>query len=199
MNMDFTTAAVMLFLIMDPIGNLPVFHGIIGQFPIGRRLRIMFRELVIAYGILIFFLISGQQFLDLLSLKRSTLGIAGGIILFLVALRMVFPQLGIRTNEIVEEPFIVPLAMPLIAGPSAMAMLLLLVSNYPSMLMTWLASLTLAWISTAAILLPSNFFIRHLGMRGIRAMTTLMGMILIMIAMQMLLDGIYEYLRLHSS
>jgi len=195
--MDFFTAAIMLFLIMDPIGNLPVFHGIIGKIDLRRRVRIMIRELMIAYAILCFFLLSGQRFLDLLSLERSTLGIAGGIILFLVALRMVFPQLGLRTEETGGEPFVVPLAVPLIAGPSAMAMLLLLVSNYPDRLLTWLAALTVAWVFTAAILVPSNFFIRHLGDRGIRALTTLMGMILIMISMQMLLDGIHDYLRLN--
>lgn len=187
----------MLFLIMDPIGNMPVFHGIMGNIGPERRLRVIIRELIFAYLILCAFLFAGQQFLDLLGLKQPTLGIAGGIILFLVALRMVFPQHGIRSEEEVEDPFIVPLATPLIAGPSAMAMLLLLVSNYPDRIMIWLAALTAAWIAAAAILIPSAFFIKLLGERGIRAMTNLMGMLLIMIAMQMLLDGVNDYLQLN--
>ncbi|MGM0452956.1 MAG: YhgN family NAAT transporter [Thermodesulfobacteriota bacterium] len=191
--MDFVSAAVMLFLIMDPIGNMPVFHGIMGKIEDSRRTRVMIRELVIAYLVLCVFLFGGRSFLSLLGVEQSTLGIAGGIILFLVALRMVFPQHGLQSAEESDDPFIVPLAVPLIAGPSAMAMLLLLVSNYPDRLWAWLGALTLAWIGTAAILLPSNFFIRFLGDRGIRAMTKLMGMLLIMIAMQMLLDGIHDY------
>ncbi len=196
--MKFTSAALMLFLIMDPIGNLPVFHSIIGKFDTSRRFRIMLRELVIAYGILCLFLFFGRPFLELLDLKQSTLGIAGGIILFLVALRMVFPMHGIEAEKDVEDPFIVPLATPLIAGPSAMAMLLLLVSNYPERFFTWLLALTVAWLATAAILLSSTVLTRLLGERGILALTRLMGMLLIMIAMQMLLDGVNDYLRLQS-
>lgn len=196
--MKFASAAVMLFLIMDPIGNMPVFHSIMGKVENARRRRIILREMGIAYAILCLFLFFGQQFLDLLDLDQSTLGVAGGIILFLVALRMVFPQYGIRAEEDVEDPFIVPLATPLIAGPSAMAMLLLLVSNYPDRFYSWLVALTVAWLATAMILLSSTLLIRFLGERGIRALTKLMGMLLIMIAIQMLLDGVSNYLRLQS-
>lgn len=196
--MDFASAAVMLFLIMDPIGNLPFFHAILRNTEQKARIRIMARELVIAYLILCVFLFSGRQFLGLLGVEQSTLGIAGGMILFLVALRMVFPAHGIESESEVADPFIVPLAAPLIAGPAAMAMLLLLVSRHPEKMMLWLGSLTAAWAACAAIILASNLFIRLLGDRGIRAMTKLMGMLLIMISVQMFLDGLKSFLYLNS-
>ena len=196
MAMNFTSAAIMLFLIMDPIGNMPFFHAILQNTDTARRARVMARELVIAYVILCLFLFGGQSFLNLLGLEQSTLGIAGGTILFLVALRMVFPRHGIEAETEVTDPFIVPLAVPLIAGPAAMAMLLLLVSKYPEKRFVWLGSLTAAWVAAAAIMLLSNLFMRLLGDRGVRALTRLMGMLLIMIAAQMLLDGVESYLNL---
>ncbi len=196
--MDFISASVMLFLIMDPVGNLPFFHAILGNTGQAKRVRIMARELVIAYVILCVFLFGGHQFLGLLGLKQSTLGIAGGTILFLVALRMVFPAHGIEPESEISDPFIVPLAAPLIAGPAAMAMLLLLVSKHPDRLLVWLGSLTTAWVACAAIILASNLFMRLLGDRGVRAMTKLMGMLLIMIASQMFLDGLKSFLELNS-
>ena len=195
--MDFGAAAVMLFLIMDPIGNVPFFHAIVQKVEMRQRARIMLRELVVAYVILCAFLFGGKPFLQLLGVKQSTLGIAGGTILFLVALRMVFPQHGIQAEADASDPFIVPLAVPLIAGPAAMAMLLLLVSRQPERIWTWLGALTAAWVATAAIILMSNLFMRLLGDRGVRALTKLMGMLLIMIAMQMFLDGLESYLQLN--
>lgn len=186
----------MLFLIMDPIGNLPFFHAILRETDISRRVRIMARELVIAYVILCLFLLGGQQFLSLLGLEQSTLGIAGGTILFLVALRMVFPSHGLENESEITDPLIVPLAVPLIAGPAAMAMLLLLVSKHPDRIAIWLGSLTAAWVAAAAIILLSNLFMQLLGDRGVRALTRLMGMLLIMIAVQMFLDGLESYLNL---
>lgn len=195
--MEFVSAAVMLFMIMDPIGNLPFFHAILQNTGPAERIRIMARELVIAYVILCVFLFGGRLFFNLLGLKQSTLGIAGGMILFLVALRMVFPAHGVEAESDVKDPFIVPLAVPLIAGPAAMAMLLLLVSRHPEKLFLWLGALSAAWAGCAGIILASNLFIRVLGDRGIRAMTKLMGMLLIMIAAQMFLDGLKSFLELN--
>lgn len=196
--MDFASAAVMLFLLMDPIGNLPFFHAVLRNTEQKRRIRIMTRELVIAYVILCVFLFGGRQFLSLLEVEQSTLGIAGGTILFLVALRMVFPAHGVEAESEISDPFIVPLAAPLIAGPAAMAMLLLLVSRHPDKILLWLGSLTAAWAGCAAIILVSNLFMRLLGDRGIRAMTKLMGMLLIIISTQMFLDGLKSFLALNQ-
>ncbi len=194
--MDFWSAAIMLFLIMDPLGNIPIFHSVLEGVPSEKKTRVMARELIFAYLILLGFLVAGETILSLLGLKRPTLGIAGGLILFLIALRMVFPSHGLAGTEDREDPFIVPLAVPLIAGPSAIAALLLLASRDPDRIMSWMAALSAAWAVSAAILLLSNHLLRWIGPRGVRAAVKLMGMLLIMIAVQMFLDGLKEYLTL---
>jgi multiple antibiotic resistance protein len=160
-------------------------------------LRIIARELLAAYLVLLTFLLAGAQILDWLGLEQPALGVAGGVVLLIIALRMVFPPvdgppLG-ESAPLEEEPFIVPLAVPMIAGPSAVSALLLLVSRDPERLGTWLAALTLAWGLSAVILLASGLLMEMLGPRTLRALVRLTGMLLIMIAVQMLLDGIASY------
>lgn len=196
--MDTLSATVMLFLIMDPFGNMPVFNAVLKEIPEKRRPRIIARESVIALGILLVFLWAGQPIMNFLNLSQPTLSISGGIILFIIALRMVFPrqEVEIETNR--EEPLIVPLAMPLIAGPSCVAVLLLLASSNPQRMLDWTFALLASWSLTAAILILSPLLLRHLTRRGIKALERLMGMILIMVSVQMLLDGIANYLGLTS-
>ena len=192
--MDYLSATVMLFFIMDPLGNIPNFHFILGEIPLEQRPRIIARELLIAYFILLIFLLVGGYILSFLGLKQPSLSIAGGVILFLIGLGMVFPQYGIKAAFEKEDPFIVPLAVPLIAGPSSIAVLLLLTSSQPDKLLVWVGSLSTAWGICAVILLLSNSFLKVIGERGLRAAVRLMGMLLIMMAVQMLLDGIKNYL-----
>ncbi|MCF8052813.1 MAG: NAAT family transporter [Desulfobacterales bacterium] len=192
--MDFLSAAITLFLIMDPLGNIPVFHSVLEHVPAGKKTRVMARELVFAFLVLLAFLFAGETILGVLGLKRPTLGIAGGLILFLIALRMVFPSQGLAGAEDSNDPFIVPLAVPLIAGPSAIAALLLLASRDPDRIWVWAGALSAAWVVSAAILLLSNHLLRWIGPRGVRAAVKLMGMLLIMIAVQMFLDGVKEYM-----
>lgn len=181
---------------MDPFGNLPVFHALLQPVEPRRRLRVMTRELLIAFGVLLVFLFGGTSLLQYLGLKEATLSIAGGLILFLIALGMVFPLKGFTPNSSDEDgdPFLVPLAIPLIAGPSAVAVLLLMVSHAPERITVWLAALTCAWLLTSLVLLASDTLYRHIGDRGARAIEKLMGMILIMMAVQMFLDGVRDYL-----
>lgn len=195
-TVDFISAALLLFIIMDPLGNIPVFHALVGRYPRLRRLRIISREMLIAYAVLMLFLLAGEIILDYLGLEQPALGVAGGIVLFLIALRMVFPDLSKVTGAeyAQEDPFIVPLAVPMIAGPSAVAAVLLLVSREPARMLTWWAAVTVAWGASTAILLTSGLLVDVLGRRTLRAMTRLSGMLLIMMAIQMLLDGITEYL-----
>jgi multiple antibiotic resistance protein len=159
--------------------------------PPERRRRVLVRELVIAYGVLVACLLVGRPLLEGLNLRQESISIAGGIVLFLIALRMIFPsEGGVLGDQPEGEPFVVPLAIPLLAGPSAISALLLLTRAAPAQLGTWFGALTLAWVASAAILLASNVFFRLLKKRGLIAMERLMGMILVMLAVQLFLDGL---------
>lgn len=193
--MDIWSAAVMLFLIMDPLGNLPIFMSVLKMIEPKRRKFILIRELLFALVILYVFLFSGQALLDFLNIQQETVSIAGGIILFLIALKMIFPVKGSSPIGLAagEEPYIVPLAIPMIAGPSTLAALILLSNQSPDRMGDWALALGAAWVVSAAILLFSGLFHRILGERGLAAMERLMGMILVMIAIQMFLNGVGTY------
>lgn len=184
----------MLFLILDPLGNIPIFHAQLARLPERQRPRVILRELIIALVVLLFFLFAGRSILHFLGLQQSSLSIAGGVILFLIALNMVFPSKGLHSELESDDPFIVPLAIPLVAGPSAIAALLLLVTSQPDRLWEWAGALGLAWLLSAVILLASTRLLAVIGQRGLRAIEKLMGMLLIMIAVQMFLDGVKDYL-----
>lgn len=192
--MDFLSAAVMLFLILDPLGNIPVFHALLAGLTEAQRRKVILRELIIALGVLLVFLFAGRSILHFLGLQQSSLSIAGGVILFLIALNMVFPTKGIHSELESDDPFIVPLAVPLVAGPSAIAALLLLATSQPARLWEWAGALGVAWLLSATILLASTRLMAAIGNRGLRAIEKLMGMLLIMIAVQMFLDGLKAYL-----
>lgn len=184
----------MLFLIMDPLGNLPIFVSILKGVPQERRTRVLIRELLLAYGIMVGFLFAGRYVLNFLHLRQESVSISGGIILFIIAIKMIFPRGG-RDEEIPDgEPFLVPLAIPMVAGPSVLAALLLLTNSGDGTYVHWLISLTGAWLASAIILLMSNTVYRFLGQRGLIAMERLMGMVLVMLSVQMFLDGIIAYI-----
>ncbi len=193
---EILSAATMLFLIMDPLGNLPIYMSVLKTIDPKRRRVVIIRELVIALVILMAFLHSGQALLDFLKIKQETVSIAGGIILFIIAIKMIFPRPGgIMGLPAGEEPFIVPLAVPMIAGPSTMAALILLANQEPNKMTQWSVALFAAWLISAIILTMSNTFHRILGEKGLNAIERLMGMILVMIAIQMLLNGIGRYFQ----
>ena len=194
--MKLLSTVVTLFLVMDPLGNVPLFLSVLKTVAPERRRTVVLRELVVAYLVLAAFLLSGNYLLRFLGLDEPAVSIAGGIVLFLIALRMVFPAPeGLTGPSLQGEPFIVPLAIPLVAGPSTLATLLLLQSTSSSTLPLLLA-LTIAWGVGVAILLSSTFLYRVLGERGLLAMERLMGMLLVMVSVQMLLDGVSEFLRM---
>ncbi|MGH8637011.1 MAG: MarC family protein, partial [Burkholderiales bacterium] len=137
----------------------------------------------------------GNSALDLLGLEQESISIAGGIVLFLIALRMIFPgEAGSGSEALEGEPFLVPLAVPLLAGPSALATLLLFQRSAPGQTGPLLLALTIAWALSGVILLSSTFFYRLLRQRGLIAMERLMGMLLVMIAVQMFMNGIKAFL-----
>lgn len=195
--MDIWSAAVMLFLIMDPLGNLPVFMSILKSIEPRRRRIILARELLISLFIMFVFLFSGQAVLDFLNVKQQAVSIAGGIILFLIAIRMIFPNKTPHEEDANQpEPFVVPLAIPMIAGPSLLAALILIANQDPLRMIDWSIALFSAWGVSATILMFSGVFFKVLGERGLIAVERLMGMILIMLAIQMFLDGIGDYFAL---
>ncbi|MEO8778753.1 MAG: YhgN family NAAT transporter [Rhodanobacter sp.] len=192
------SAGIMLFLIMDPLGNIPFFLSLLKDVPPRRRRRIMVRELLIALGVLLVFLFGGQQFLHVMQLKPDSISIAGGIVLFLIGIRMVFPPAdggGIFGKPGQGEPFIVPMAIPGIAGPSAMAALLLLTNTQPGRTADWVMALLLAWLATSVILLSATYLFRWLGESVLTALERVMGMLLIALSVQMFMAGVASFLH----
>ncbi len=192
---DIAAAAATLFFVMDPLGNIPVFNSVLSRFEPRRRALITARELVIALAIMLVLLFAGTPILNFLGLTQPSLNIAGGVLLFLIALRMIFPQRGAERATSVDEPFIVPLAMPMVAGPSTIAILLLLSSTEPERIWEWCTALVIAWAAATVLLTSSPFLLRVLGDRGLRALERLMGMLLVLLATQMLLNGVREFVE----
>ena len=187
--------AITLLLIMDPLGNIPPFLSALKGVEPGRRRKVLLREIMIAYLVLLAFLGAGKYVLRLLSLQEETISIAGGIVLFLIALRMVFPSAEATRDTLEGEPFIVPLAIPFIAGPSTLASLLLLQQSSPNSTLALFLALTLAWSVTAVILLSSTSLYRLLKERGLIALERLMGMLLVMLAVQMFINGVAKFMK----
>ena len=195
--MSFYSAVVIFLLVMDPFGNIPAFLSMLSKLSPGRRRFIILREMVIALVILLIFLFFGRYILTGLHLSQTALTISGGILLFIIAIKMIFPESKKVTSEeqIEEEPMVVPLAVPLIAGPSAMAMVILFSTQYPSLLLHWFFALIVAWTITGIILLSSDYLTKWLGIRSLKAIERLTGMILTVMAIQMLLTGIQEFIH----
>jgi len=192
--MTILSAATLLFLILDPLGNIPVFLGLLRRLPARRQRVVMARELLIALAVLMLFLWAGKYALEVVHLRQESVAIAGGIVLFVIGIRMIFPPPhGLMGDASDGEPFIVPLAIPLVAGPSGMAAVILMGSNEPERLGEWSLALLLAWGATAAILLSATYVYRLLGTRALTAIERLMGMLLVAISVQMLLDGLASY------
>lgn len=185
--------AFSLFLLMDPIGNIPFFISILKDIPPSRQLKIILRELLIALVVMIFFNYVGDILLSSLQVTQYSVLISGGIILFLLSLKMIFPtQSDMQMTASGEkEPFIVPLAIPLVAGPAVLAAIILYSRQATT---TSVIAIILAWIVSTLILLSSAFLNRILGKRGILAMERLMGLILTMIAIQMFLEGLSQFM-----
>ena len=197
-QMTTMSAAILLFLIMDPLGNIPLFLALLKDVPPKRRRAVMVRELLIALAVLLLFLMGGQLILKLLQLRQESVSIAGGIVLFLIGIRMVFPPAegGVFGQAGEGEPFIVPMAIPGVAGPSAMAALLLLTNTQPGRKADWAIALLCAWLATAIILLSSTYLFRWLGESVLTALERVMGMLLIALSVQMFMGGIAAYLHL---
>ena len=194
--MDVLAGAILLFLVMDPVGNVPIFISLLKDLPVKRRHIVVLRELFIALVVLVVFWAIGPWVLDLLHLRQESVSIAGGIVLFLIGLRMIFPSAeGIMGETPDGEPFIVPLAIPCVAGPSSMATLMLLGASHPQSQLLLLGALGLAWSANLVIVLSAVVLMRYLGKRTLIALERLMGMLLVTLSVQMFLDGVGRYLN----
>lgn len=192
--MEFLSVFAALFLIMDPFGNIPVFLMVLDKVPPERRKKVLIRELIFALAAVAVCILAGKQIVSLMGLKPESISIAGGIILFLIAIRMIYPFKLFETKEDIDtEPLLVPLAIPLIAGPSLLAVLLLFASSKIPDFETLGLAAFLAWFLTSLILFFSTFLLRLLGKNGLTALERLMGMILVAISIQLFLDGISLY------
>ncbi len=194
---EMISATVLLFLIMDPLGNLPIFMSVLKHLEPKRRRVIVIRELLIALLLMLLFLFAGERILSFLNLRSETVSISGGIIMFLIAIKMIFPSQEGSSSGLPagEEPFLVPLAIPLVAGPSILATLMLLSHQYPHQIKHLVVALLIAWGLSVVILMQSTLFIRLLGDKGVNALERLMGLLLVMLSTQMFLDGVRAYLR----
>lgn len=195
--MTLYAATLTLILVMDPLGNIPIFISILNAVDEKRRAKIIIRESLIAFLILTIFLLIGQNILNGLHITEPALGIAGGIILFLIALRMIFPEHESSQRERqIGEPFVVPLAIPLLAGPSALATVQLFVSSAPDKMPIWFFAILIASLVSTGLLLIANHIKKFLGQKGLIAVERLMGMLLTTIAVQMFLSGIERFFKL---
>ena len=194
--MDFVSVFVLLFLVMDPLGNVPLFVSTLEAVRPERRLKVLARELLIALVALFGFLAVGGHVMALLGIGPHAIAIAGALILFIIALKMLFPETRPDYEDALDgEPLVVPLAIPLLAGPSVMATLLLISGRGDTTMPVLGLALFAAWVASAVILFSSELLRRLLGKRGLIAMERLMGMILVAIAVQMFLEGLRDFLR----
>ena len=197
MQTSFLSATILLILITDPLGNIPLFLSALKRVEPARRTRVIYRECLIAFVTLLLFMLFGRPFLALLHLTDESLRVAGGVILLLIAIRMIFPEHGLGLAEDGEdrEPFIVPIAIPLIAGPSAMATVLLLSSREPARMLEWIGALTISMAVMLVVFRLATRIRRVLGEQVITALERLMGLVLTAVAVEMLLGGVTSYIR----
>jgi MarC family membrane protein len=193
----FLSATVLLILITDPLGNIPLFISCLRGVSPKRRTIVILREVAIAFAILLIFMVVGDRFLRMMSLTDQSLRIGGGIVLFLIALRMVFPHpdgpFGGDTRG--GEPLIVPLAIPALAGPSALATVMLLTSQAPGKMFEWIGALTVTMVVCAIVLMLAERIQAWLGERAMMAFERLMGLVLVAISVEMMLGGIRSFVH----
>ena len=195
MNYSFASATILLVLITDPVGNIPIFANALRHVAPQRRARVILREILIAFLLLLAFMFGGQSFLRVMNLSELALQIGGGVILFLIALRMVFPPVAAAEAETWTEPLIVPLAVPAVAGPSALATVLLLVSQQPEQRLEWIGALCVTMLISAVVLVSAERIQRLIGERLVTAVERLMGLVLVSVAIEMLLGGIKVFVQ----
>ncbi len=197
MDSAFIHATVILILVTDPLGNIPLFITALERVSTARRTFVILREVAFAFGILLLAMIGGQGALGVLGIDDASMKAAGGVILLLIAINMIFPGAGARMGDgpTEGEPLIVPIAVPLIAGPSAIATAMLIAADNPSRMPVWIVSLTISMAVTMASLFLSSTFKRLLGVQLLSAIERLMGLVLTAVAIDMIMSGAAAFFR----
>lgn len=185
-----------LFFIMDPLGNVSAFLTMVKGLEPSRQRYIVFREMGLALVAMVFFNFLGEFILAQLSVTEVTARIASGVLLFLIAVKILFfPASSIRANLPSEEPFLIPLAIPLIAGPALLATIMLYALTEPS-IWTMLSSIVIAWAASVTVLLQASFLKKLLGINGLAAAERLTAMILVLLSLQRILEGVKQFIAL---
>lgn len=185
---------ITLLFILDPFGNAPIFLSLLKRYEPRRRRIIIVREMLIALLILIIFLLFGNYILKGMNISHNALNLSGAIILFLIAINMIFPSKEKEENT-EQEPLIVPMAIPLVAGPSSIAMVMLYSTKEPEKILHWFLAILIAWSISFIFLFFSDYMLKILGIKVLNAIERLMGMVLTTMAVEMLLRGIKELFR----
>ncbi|MBC7610695.1 MAG: MarC family protein [Polaromonas sp.] len=194
MGYTFASATILLLLITDPLGNIPIFANALRNVAPERRMKVILREVLIAFLLLLSFMFVGDGFLHLMNLSDLSLQIAGAVVMFLIALRMIFPSPQLEAEPLPGEPLIVPLAIPALAGPSALATVMLLVSQAPQRRLEWVAALCVTMAVCAVVLVLSERIQRVAGDRVMMAFERLMGLILVAVSVEMFLRGLKVFM-----
>lgn len=193
--MQVLSLAITLFFVLDPFGNLPIVLSLLSRVEEKRRWKVVLRESLIALLLLVVFYAVGPQFISLLGVDSSDLTICGGVVLGIIALRLVFPDERASSGKEEEaEPFIVPLAIPLMAGPSALATVMIMAAQSAANPLAGLGMMTLAWFVTAVLLLLGVALGSFIPARLLVAFERLSGLLLAVISVHMVMTGVKAYL-----
>lgn len=194
--MTIGSVIVALFLLMDAPGNTPVFLSILGHLGKAERRRAIIREIFFALIVLLLFLFFGKSILSYLGISTPALSVAGGVVLFIVAMRMIFPhQYGPVYGKEDDDPWVVPLAIPLVAGPSSIAYIMTVAAREPDRIKDWVIATVIACILCGAVIYTIDLLRPWIKDRALTLMERIMGMILVIISIQMLMNGIAEYIQ----
>ncbi|WP_295480354.1 MarC family protein [Sutterella sp.] len=195
MEYSFWGGLMLMVLMADPLGNIPITISCMKSVPNNRRVRVLLRECTIAMGLLLLAMFFGKPFLAAIGLSDAALSIGGSVIVMLMAIRMVFPtKEGVFGDTPGGEPYIVPIAIPAIAGPSTLATIMMLAASQPGRLLEWGAVVVITCAVSFAVLASADWLERHMGSKLTLAFERLTGLLLAMMATQMFLSGLGSYL-----
>jgi multiple antibiotic resistance protein len=185
---SFLTITAAIFFVLNATGQVPLFLALLARFDQKSQARIIVRELIIALGILLIFTFFGDAVLRVLGITRPIIGMAGGILLFIISLGMIFPKPGNEVEKLTQEPMIIPLAIPVITGPGAITTVMLYAHETGDPLFVAGAAFC-AWVPSLLIILAGSLIKKILGNKGLIAVERLGGMLVCLIGIQMFTSG----------
>ena len=193
-NMSFMTLVILIFILLSSYAQIPVFMSMLKHLEPKQQKKAILREMFFALIILLIFISFGPKVLDIIGIKQPILGITGGGLLLIIALNMIFPKESSSTQGLPHhEPFIVPLAMPCIAGPGTITTLMVLTDKEGILMAS--SALFLAWIPSTLLLLAAPYIKRYFGEKGLIAIERLGGMIIALIGIQMAAIGVLDLVK----